>query len=526
MIPLVWVMAALTQAPTIESVLPSPLPLAATAEITGQGFVPSATSVKIADVAQQVFQVEPNRVRFIVALDTPLGAQTLTLTAQGEAGGSVTASVEVVPAAPKINDVQPDPVMLGRLATVRGEGLATVVSATLGGGNCEITEQTDALLVFAVPFSADLVGGAELRLESASGVAVREVVVAAPAPEIDVLAPNPVRAGSLFTVRGRIAPLQPKVAIAAVEVPVVAVREAGEHGGGEGVEIVALVPRTMAPKPYDVVVSTGGVSSAPAGPLVVEAAAGDAPEASGSYPVRVAAGGQVWVAGVHLDGIEEVIGGPAILACERKACRLRASGLPPGGPYPVALVGPSGAAAVELVVLDEAPIVPVVTGVEPSPAIRGRTLTIRGELLAGVRSVVIGGVAQSIDFVDVDRIDITVDAATSLGAETLFVAGNTGSEPLVVTVLDPLPEGTEAGPEGVEPGPEIVEAVAEPAPGGGDEGCGGGGSVPWWGALVIAAGRFVSARRRLLISQAQPPGSPGAHAGAASGVSSGRSAQA
>jgi len=494
---LVFVMAALAQAPAIDAVAPSPLPLAATAEISGAGFVVGATSVKIADVAQQVFLVEAARVRFIVALDTPLGAQTLTLTTQGEGGGSVTAAVEIVPAAPKITDVQPTPVVLGRLATARGEGLAAVTRATLGGQECAISEQTGSVLVFAVPFSGALVGTAELRVESPSGVAVREVVVAAPAPEIDALTPNPVRAGSLFTVRGRIAPVSPKVAIAAVEVPVVLVRAAAQ---GEGSEIVAWVPRTMAPRAYDVVVSTGTVSSAPAGPLVVEAPAPGAPEASGVYPARVAAGGAVWVAGLSLDAIEEVVGGPGgleIVACGRKACQLSTDGLAPGGPRPMALVGPSGAVVVELEGLDEAPVVPVVARVEPSPAIRGATLTIHGERLAGVRSVVIGGVAQSIGFVDVDRVEVAVDPATSLGAETLFVAGNAGSAPFSVNVLDPLPEGGEPGPEIIEQ----VEAaeVTEPSPSeAGEAGCaaGGRGGLLLAGVLALSAAAIRTARRR------------------------------
>jgi hypothetical protein len=137
----------------------------------------------------------------------------------------------------------------------------------------------------------------------------------------------------------------------------------------------------------------------------------------------------------------------------------------------------------------------VISGVEPSPAFRGETLVIHGERLAGVRSVVLGGVPQSIAFVDADRVEVTLSPMTPLGAEPLFVSGNTASEALMVTVLDPLPVA-ESGPEASD-GAEVIvaEGGAElQIPGGGGGGCGGGESPQVALGLVVVLG--LVARRR------------------------------
>lgn len=466
-------------APEITEVTPQPLPLAATVEVVGSGYVDQATSVKIGDVAQQVILIQSDRLRFLVALDTPLGPQTLTLTTQGQEGGVTDVAVEVVPPVPQIQTVEPEVLTLGSLATVIGDGLATVTAVMLDDLPCAVSEQTDAVIAFEIPFDAELLGVVTLELVSPSGRVREDVVVSAPRPEIDALVPNPVPAGGLVTVRGHIAAIQPKVTIAAVEVPIVSVAD----GPSDLTEITVWVPSTMTPKPYDVVVTSGSESSPPAGPLIIEAASPDAPEVGGVYPMRVAAGGDVWVAGTNLDLIEEAIGGFALIECARRGCRLSTEELDLGMRYG-AVVGPDGAGVVQVEVLDEEPVVPVIASVEPSPAIRGEPLLIRGERLAAVRSVVLGGVAQSIAFVDADVIEITINETTPLGAEPLFVSGNTGSEALAVTVLDPLP-AAESGPETNE-GAEVVVAegdhVEAETPGGGGGGCGGGPG----GGLVFA----------------------------------------
>lgn len=482
-----WVASMLVGAPEIAQITPSPLPVGGTAELIGSGFV--SPTLKIGEVVQRVTVLEATSLRFIVADATPLGAQILTLiTPDGEA----TLAVEVVPPAPKIERIEPATLVLGGIGNVIGSGLETVDEVLLDGLPCRISEAAEAVLAFEVPFAAELLGSAVLTVRSPSGSAADDVVVVAPPPEIDALTPNPVAAGSLVTIRGRIAALSTVVTIAAVEVPLVA--SVPLEDGTQALSV--WVPTTLAPKPYDVVVITAQTPSSPAGPLVVTPASIVAPEVTGVYPARVAKDGSVWVAGVNMERIARVVGADGGVVCDQRACRVSVAGLAPG-PHVLALEGPDGAAPFDVEVVDEAPVAPAITAVEPSPATRGALLTIRGTQLAGVRSVVLGGVAQSIGFVDVDRIEITVDEATPLGAEPMFVAGNTGSETFVVTVLDPLP--AEAGPEAAEPGAEIVEedggesgAEAEAAPKS-DDGCAGGGLGAAW---MLAFARLVRRARR------------------------------
>src|SRR5690606_1654377 len=143
--------------------------------------------------------------------------------------------------------------------------------------------------------------------------------------------------------------------------------------------------------------------------------------------------------------------------------------------------GPDGAASFTMSVVDEAPVAPVITSVEPQPAFRGQPLTIRGSGMAQTRGVVIGGKAQSITFFDDDEVVVTVHSETPLGAERLFLAASAGSDPVVVNVLAPFPDGdTSDGDTGDDAGGDDVIGgdaggdVAPPKKGGDDCAAGGG----------------------------------------------------
>lgn len=489
-----------TAAPTIDSVVPSPLPRAATAEVLGSEL--SGATLTIADLPQQVLFAEPTRVRFMVSAEAPLGTRKLVVTT---ASGAAEITIQIVPPAPQVTVVNPADLVLGGRATLQGTGLGAVTTLSLDDVPCVISEQTDVVIAFVVPFDPELLGQAALRLDSPSGPAQRIVNVLAPLPVVDALVPNPVPAGSLVTVRGAIVPLAVSVRIGGTEVPVLSTRATGVGHA----EVLVFVPRTVAAGPRDVLVRAAGLTSTPSGPLLVEAPAPDGPEVTAVYPAKVASGGELWVVGSGLDGIRSVSGGLALVECDRRACRLGTTGVALVAPFKAAVVDPRGAAIFDLELSDEAPVVPVITSLAPSPAIRGATLVIRGERLGQVRSVVIGGVAQSLDFVDVDRLEVTVAPGTPLGAERIFVAGNVASQASVVTVLDPLPvEATpEVGPEaGAEGNPEVGEEaepeadveVVEPGPEARtpDDGCAGGVSAGLLGLLGLVALLGILARGR------------------------------
>jgi len=479
-------------APSIDSVVPSPLPRAATAEVLGSEL--SGATLMIAAIPQQVLFAEPLRVRFMVAAETPLGAQTLVVTT---AMGVAQVAVEVVAPSPLVTVVNPPDLVLGGRATLQGMALGAVTAVSLDGVPCVVSEQTDVVIAFEVPFDPGLLGQAALRLDSPSGPAQRTVNVLAPLPVVDALVPNPVPAGSLVTVRGMIVPLAVSVRIGGSEVPVLTTRATGPGSA----EVLVFVPRTVAPGPRDVLVRAAGLTSTPSGPLLVQAPAPDGPSVSAVYPGKVAAGGELWVVGADLDQIRSATGGLEVIECDRRACRLGTTNIEsaPGVPFKAAVVDPRGAAIFDLELSDEAPLVPVITSLAPNPATRGAPLVIRGERLGQVRSVVIGGVAQSLDFVDVDRLEITVALGTPLGAERVFVAGNVGSLATMVTVLDPLPaepgpevspeSGPESGPDApIEPGPESAqgEPAIEPRAPATDAGCATGGAESSLGLGLLA----------------------------------------
>lgn len=454
------VLALIAATPTIDSVVPAPLPRGATAEVLGAEL--SGATLTIADLPQQVLFTEPARLRFMVAATTPLGAQTLVVTT---AGSAVQTTVVVVPPAPVISALNPVSLVLGGRAAIQGTGLGPVTSVTLDGVTCTVSEKTDVVIAFEVPLDPELLGQAALRLDSPSGPTQRTVSVTAPLPVVDALVPNPVVAGSLLTIRGAIVPLAVSVRIGGSEAPVLS---AVATGGGNA-EVLVFVPRTVAAGSRDVLVRAAGLASTPAGPLLVQAPAPDGPNVTGVFPARLATGGDVWVVGENLKDIRSATNGLSVLECNRRACRLGSVDLAaaPAIPFTAAVVDAQGAAAFELEASADTAIVPVITGVAPNPATRGQTLVITGTSLGQVRSAVVGGVAQSLEFVDFDRIEVTVAASTPLGAERLFVAGNAGSLATVVTVLDPLalPE-PELGPETVEPTPEVdpesTPEVSEP----------------------------------------------------------------
>lgn len=488
------VFGLLGQAPSIDRVEPAPLPRGASAQIVGAGFAAGGTAVAIDDVAQVVAFVDATHVIFTVASDAPLGAATLKVTVAGE---SATTAVEVVTPAPSIDDVSPEPVVLGGLATVQGSALDTVTSVTLDGAPCEVTEHTAIVLVFRVPFDATLLGSSLLSVTSPSGTDAATVDVIAPPPVIDAITPNPARASTLVTVRGTILPLAPAVAVGGIEAPIVTAASD---------RLVIWLPPELAAGPHEVTVTAASLASAPAGPLFVQAADAKAPRVTAVYPARVAAGGTLWIIGEDLDGVTSVVPALSIVQCQRRACRLSTEGLEAGLPFTAAVDGPRGAAVFGVEVTGEAPEVATVARIEPSPAIRGQSLAIYGTRIVTVRSVILGGRAQTIDFFDAEKVVVTVDEDTPLGAQTLFLATNVGSEPFPATVLDPLPGVEEdAAVEVAEPGPEAAaEAVAEPIGADveapvkrADDGCGGGGrgeAGGLGGALALALVALAVAR--------------------------------
>jgi len=478
--------AQLLGAPTISDVQPVPLAIGGVAEVDGADFVADATSVTIGGVAQAVANVQPQKVRFVVAADTPLGSQTLVVTTDS---GSADTTVTVAPPAPKITAVVPEVLTLGELATVQGTDLDAVTGVRLGDVPATIHEKTAFVLSFDVPFDATILGTSQLVLESDRGDATRMVDVKPPTPDIDSIGPNPARQGDLVTIRGSIVPVGVKAKIGLVEAPIVEAKEEA---------VTVLVPDEVSEGPHDVTVSVGQQTSAPAGPLYIQAGDAARPRVDGVYPVNVAAGGTLWLVGSQLQDVNAATHGLEVLSCDKRACRLDASGAAVATPFTAAVTSPAGSAIFSMQVTEDALIVPKITSVDPNPAFRGQPLTLEGTEMGATRTVVIGGRTQSITFFDATSVTIDVHPDTPLGSQRLFIAGSGGSDPVMVTVLDPFPNADEDDADVIGDTSEDASDGDTAPPKKKDDDCSaGGGTATWLGVLGAMLALLRRRRRRL-----------------------------
>ncbi len=467
--------------PTVTAVNPSPLPLGSTAEVLGAGFVDGSTTVTVGGIEQGVANVQPTRIVMTASSETPLGSQTLVVaTPEGDAS----LEISVVGRAPIIDSVEPEPLVLGATATIVGEALAEVVAVDVGGVAATIVDQTDFVVVIAVPSDAALAGSQVLSVIADSSSATRAIEVVPPMPVITSIAPNPARQGDLVTVRGAIVPLNVTAQIGTMSASVV--------GVSDGV-VELLVDASVPVGPHQVVVQVGTQSSLPEGPLYIEAADPERPVVDAVYPSNATAGGDLWIGGDHLDQIDSVTAGLELSACDRRACRLGTAGVAVGVPVTAAVSGPTGADAFTFQVNPGELTVPVIEDTAPSPARRGEELTISGTGFERAKSVVIGGRAQSIQFFDTTTIRVQVHPLTPLGAELLFVAGDAGSLPATVTVLEPASTGEDVTDGDSSTGDVEADASADGGggtAGGGSGGCRGAGAGPWWLLGLLVVGRW------------------------------------
>ena len=507
---LLWGAPPLLPGPTIDVVTPDPLVAGGLAEILGSGFEPSATIVRLGDVVQQVVVVQSDEVLFKVAADTPVGTAALYVETPG---GAATLDVEVAPPPPTILSVTPDPVVLGQVATIHGADLATVSAVTLGGLLCDVTAQSQILIAFLPPMDPSIVGLTALEAATATGSDTAMVNVAPPTPSIDTLSPNPIRQGDLLTVSGNLVAWNIAVAVAGAEGTVL------EASSGS---VVVQVPPDASTGPTDVVVHVGDVASEAAGPLHVEVADAHRPRVELIVPNTVVVGGSAWVWGQDLDEVTEAAGGITVDACDEKLCHVGFVE-PTPGQLVAAVSGPKGADVFTMQLVDDSPLVlPTIDSVSPQPAFRGDKLTIQGSELHDVSMVVIGGQVQTIDYVGVDEVRITVGAETSMGAERLVVAGSSASNMIDVVVLEhwaePVPDAVE--PDPVEPVGDAgatetstPDTVDEGGPSGGSSGSGGGCAgaptgPPAWSLAALLLLALATRRRDKPQANGSAPGHP------------------
>ncbi|MDP6943939.1 MAG: IPT/TIG domain-containing protein [Myxococcota bacterium] len=520
-----------TEPPEITELYPSPLPLGGTVDITGVNFEPDDTTVALISdldplatpINQSIVYVLETNVRFDVSMATPVGGATLRVTTSV---GDAEVAVEVVPPPPILESVEPDPVLLGDLATLHGSGLDSVETVTLGGEPCDVTAQGAGLIVCMTQATAALIGlEVPMTVTGPYGTDTLLVDTAPPEPVIDSLGPNPIRQGDLLTIQGALLSHMLSVHVGGHEATLV------ESTDGQ---LIVGVPLSVPSGATEVTVSIGSTTSNPAGPLWIDAADSDRPAVTALYPSAIVAGGAAWAIGTDLDGVDWSSGGITYDSCDDKACRLTFPDLGPG-PQAGAIGGPKGTSVLAVQILeDTGQSHPTLTGAQPNPAFVGESLTLNGEGLHEVSHVLIGGVVQPIDYLGADEVRVTVSDLTPRGAERAFVAGHSASDALTITVLDPFPTGPGDGPDGgsetdahsasdgghtpepeVGPGPssdtdnsdgqtddDTTETDEDTGVGGGTGGGGGCGGSPTPAVptgLALVALIAVMTRRRLLV---------------------------
>ena len=187
--------------PHVTSVNPEAVPLGDALTIKGQYL--SGATVLIGGVIQPISVNIQTTVTVFVSAETPVGLQTLQLTT---VEGTALAKVEVLPPAPVIIKVSPNPVVAGSDLTVTGDHFSNLQSILLGGVEQKIVNAlTNENLVFEVMGSTPIGESISLVIQTLSGSSsVALGVLPAPVEPIEVVDVSPLVAdvGETVTVSG------------------------------------------------------------------------------------------------------------------------------------------------------------------------------------------------------------------------------------------------------------------------------------------------------------------------------------
>ena len=181
-----------TGPPYVTSVNPEAVPFGDALTIKGQYL--SGATVLIGGVVQPISVNTKTTVTVIVSVETPIGLQTLQLTT---AEGTALAKVEVLPPAPVITKVSPNPVVVGSDLTVSGDHFSNLQSILLGGVEQKIVNAlTDESIVLEVMGSTPIGESIFLVIQTLSGTSsVALGVLPAPVESIEVVDVSPLVAG-------------------------------------------------------------------------------------------------------------------------------------------------------------------------------------------------------------------------------------------------------------------------------------------------------------------------------------------
>ena len=190
-------------------------------------------------------------------------------------------------------------------------------------------------------------------------------------------------------------------------------------------------------------------------------------------------GGSMEVVGTGLAGSSVSIAGIAqvINATSPSSAFIEVASNTPLGAQVLTITNPCGTSTLDIVV---AKGMPVITGTNPSPVVRGQPLNIQGDFLSGA-TVSLGGVQQNVTLSSQQGVTVAVASSTPVGVQDLVVTTAGGTASVVVDVLAPPFVGSIA-PNPVNAGEsltiigqhlegasvtigEVVQVVSQTAPG-------------------------------------------------------------
>lgn len=422
-------------APTVSGATPNPVAWLQTLTINGN-YLAGTTSVTIGGVSQTLGTKTTTSVQVTVSHLTPTGSQTIVVTTPG--GSNNTASVTVNGAAPVITSVSPNPVNWLATLTINGSAMTGTSAVTIGGVTQTITSVTASSVQVTVSDTTPT-GSQNVVLTNPYGNSnSMAVTVNGIAPTVTSVSPNPVTWLQTLTINGTSMSSVSAVTIGGVTQSITATSSTS----------VLVTVSDATPVGVQTIVVTNPAGSNNSASVTVN---GVAPVVTSVSPDPVTWLQTLTITGNYLAGVSSVtIGGVAqtIGTKTTTSVQVTVADTTPTGVQTIVVTNPAGSNNSNSVTVNGS--APVVTSVAPDPVNWLQTLTINGNFLAGVTSVTIGGVTQTITSTSSTAVLVTVSDLTPVGSQGITVtsplgANNTAS----VTVNGVAPTVTSVSPDPV-----------------------------------------------------------------------------
>lgn len=406
---------------TVTAFSPAASKQGASVTITGTGFV-DVTGVAFSGASGPITAsfsvVSATKVQAVVPPGTITGPVTVT-TALGSA--TSTASFKVLPVIASFSPANGVP---GSPVHVIGTGLYGVTSVSFGAASATPSSLDDTALDVTVPAGAST---AKIVVTSAGGSATSaQVFTIQSAPSIASFTPASAVQGATITLSG-----------------------SGFVGAQATVNGTAATISSVTTTSLKIVVPAGATS----GPIVVTNAAGSStsatnllikPSISSFTPVVGGVGGSVIISGGGFTGATSVKFGTKA-AVFTVVSDGSINTIVPTAAVTAKISVTTPVAAVSSTSVFTVSSIPVVSGLSPSAASEGSTITLTGSNFAGATAVRFNGTAASFTLSSNTSITATVPEGASSGPISVLTAAGTGTSAASFTVLPAITSFTPGG---------------------------------------------------------------------------------